>query len=136
MSLKKIVPAFLLVSVSSACMTVRPVPAPAQFIPQSNPPLVYVTYTDNSIVPVAQPKISGDTLVGTWAGLSEPVAIPFHQIQLVQAKQPARGRTRLLIAGIVAFTAAGVYAIQQLTGNYRRDQYCIPSGQVPDTNCY
>lgn len=121
---------------TAGCMTVRPVLAPAQFIPQTNPQLVYVTYTDNSIVPVAQPKISGDSLVGTWAGLAEPVAIPFNQIQVVQAKQPARGRTRLLIAGIVAFTAASAFTISKLTGNYRRDQYCIPSGQVPDTNCY
>ena len=117
MSLKKIVSAMLLASMSSACMTLRPVASPAQFIPKANPPLVYVMYNDNSIVPVVQPKVSGDTLLGTWAGLSEPVAIPFRDIQLVQAKQPARGRTRLLIAGLAALTAASVYTVLKVTGN-------------------
>ncbi len=48
---------------------------PTVFIPEQNPPVVWVTYTDNSFVPVSEPKIVGDSLMGTWQGLAEPVAI-------------------------------------------------------------
>jgi hypothetical protein len=34
---------------------------PAQYIPEHHPPIVWVTYTDNSFVPVSGPKIVGDT---------------------------------------------------------------------------
>ena len=117
MTWKKVVSVLLLGTMTSACMTLRPVQSPGQYIPKSNPPVVYVTYTDNSIVPVSQPKISGDTLLGTWAGLAEPVTIPFRDIQLVQAKQPDRGKTRMLIIGLTAVTAAGLYAIIKGTGD-------------------
>lgn len=108
------------------CMTVRPVPSVSQYIPQHNPQLVWVTYTDNSIVPVLAPKISGDSLVGTWQGLSEPVAIPLGEVKLVQARQRDKGRTTWLIAGLSVFTAAGVYAIVQATAG--KSDPCIGYG--------
>jgi hypothetical protein len=82
-------------------MTVRPV-QPAQFIPLHNPEVVWVTYTDNSFVPVAGPKIVGDSLKGTWAGLGEPVAMSLSDIKTVQAKIKSPKRTAML------FTALGV----------------------------
>jgi hypothetical protein len=115
MTLQRFTLAGVLLS-TAACMTVRPVPSFTQYVPQHNPPLVWVTYTDNSIVPVLQPKISGDSLVGTWQGLSEPVSIPLGQVKLVQARQRDKGRTTWLIAGLSVLTAAGVYAIVQATG--------------------
>jgi hypothetical protein len=116
------------------CMSVRPVPSVAQFVPQQHPLLVWVTYTDNSIVPVMQPKITGDSLVGTWQGLSEPVAIPLGDVKLVQARQPDKVRTRWLVGALTVFTAAGVYALSQATG---KAVQCVPSGgQTPDIPCY
>lgn len=63
--------------------------------------------TDNSFVPVDHPQVVGDTLKGMWAGLSEPVTIPFSQIQTVQAKMPNTKRTIMLFS-VVGLAAAGV----------------------------
>lgn len=125
MTLQRLTLAGVLLS-TAACMSVRPVPSVAQFVPQAHPQLVWVTYTDNSIVPVMQPKISGDSLVGTWQGLSEPVAIPLGEVKLVQARQRDKGRTTWLIAGLSVFTAAGVYAIVQATSG--KSDACIGYG--------
>jgi hypothetical protein len=38
----------------AACTSVRPV-QPAEYIPKNNPETVWVTYTDNSFVPVDHP---------------------------------------------------------------------------------
>lgn len=109
------VPLAVILLGSAACRSVQPVMEPSQFIPQANPTLVIVTYKDNSEVPVAQPRVSGDTLLGTWQGLDEPVAVPLNQVQRIDALQRDRKRTTLFIAGLTAFTAAGVYALIQAT---------------------
>jgi len=96
------------------CMSVRPVMQPAQFIPQANPDVVLVIYKDNSEVSVAKPRMSGDTLVGTWLGLGEPVSAPMSQVQRIDARQRDKTRTTLLIAGIAAFTAASVYTVAKV----------------------
>lgn len=98
-----------------ACTSVRPV-QPAEYIPQHNPEVVWVTYTDNSFVPVERPTVTGDTLKGTWAGLSEPVTIPFNQIQVVQAKMPNGKKTALLV-GVVSLSVAGVAYTMATAGN-------------------
>src|SRR6266550_7051193 len=105
MSLNRMVLASLVLS-AAACTVTRQV-QPAQFIPEHSPQVVWVTYTDNSYVPVAQPQISGDTLKGTWAGLAEPVTIPFSQIQTVQAKIRSPKRTAML-AVVLGLAAGGV----------------------------
>ncbi|HUL04294.1 MAG TPA: hypothetical protein VLV16_13825 [Gemmatimonadales bacterium] len=99
----------------AACTSVRPV-QPAEYIPKNNPQTVWVTYTDNSFVPVDNPTIVGDTLKGTWAGLSEPVTIPFSQIQTVQAKMPNHKRTIMLVS-VVGLAAAGVAYTVSTAGN-------------------
>jgi len=90
----------------AACTSVKPV-QPAEFIPSHNPDIVWVTYTDQSFVPVQHPQVVGDTLKGMWAGLSEPVTIPFNQIQTVQAKLPNAKRT-IMLATVVGLSVAGV----------------------------
>jgi hypothetical protein len=90
----------------AACTSVKPV-QPAEYIPQHKPSTVWVTYTDNSYVPVDNPTVVGDTLKGTWAGLQEPVTIPFSQIQTVQAKMPNKKKTVMLFT-VVGLAAAGV----------------------------
>ena len=126
MTLQRLALAGMLLS-TAACMTVRPVPSFIQFVPQRRPQLVWVTYTDNSIVPVMQPRISGDSLVGTWQGLSEPVAIPLNEVKLVQARQPDKRRTTWLIASLGVFTAAGVYALIQKTSG--KSDACVPPAE-------
>ena len=86
------------------CTSVQRVQEPGRFIPQARPNLVVVVYNDNSQVPVSGPRVSGDTLLGTWAGLGEPVAVPLNQVRRIEAVQRDKRKTTLLIAGIVAGT--------------------------------
>ena len=88
------------------CQTVRNV-QPAEYIPQHSPAMVWVTYSDNSFVPVSQPRIVGDTLKGTWAGLQEPVSVSLSEIKTVQARLPSPKRTIMLVT-VVAAAAGGV----------------------------
>lgn len=99
----------------AACTSVRPV-QPAEYIPKNNPQTVWVTYTDNSFVPVDHPTIVGDTLKGMWSGLSEPVTIPFNQIQTVQAKMPNSKRTVMLVS-VLGLAAVGVAYTVSTAGN-------------------
>ena len=95
----------------AGCMSVRSV-QPAQYIPAHHPLIVWVTYNDDSYVPVAQPHIVGDSLQGTWQGLQEPISIPLNHIQTVQARMPDHKRTVIffttmaLVSGAVAYTVA------------------------------
>ena len=110
MARNRIALAGLLLAVS-ACMTVRPV-QPAQFIPQQKPPVVWVTYNDNSFVPVAGPTMVGDTLKGTWSGLGEPVAVTLSEIKTVQAKIKSPKRTALLFTVVGAALVGVAYTIE------------------------
>jgi hypothetical protein len=106
MPLNRIPLAGVLVAIG-ACSSVKAV-QPAQFIPQAKPQMVWVTYTDNSFVPVSSPQMVGDTLKGTWGGLGEPLVIPLDQIQSVQARLPDHKRTIILFTVLgVAFTGVG-----------------------------
>lgn len=123
--------AFLLSTV--ACTSVQQVREPAQFIPQTKPDVVVVFYHDNAQVPVAEPRISGDSLIGTWAGLGEPVAVPLSQVARIDAVQRSKKRTTFLIAGLTAVTAAGIYALVQASTGGRR--VCDYSTGGPGDNC-
>jgi len=103
----RIASAGLLLAVG-ACTSVKSV-QPAAFIPQHSPPVVWVTYTDNSFVPVAQPHMVGDTLRGTWLGLNEPLTIPLDEIQSVQARLPDHARTVILFTTLVVVTGGTAY---------------------------
>jgi hypothetical protein len=115
----------------AACTTLRDV-QPAQFIPQHAPALVWVTTTNDALVPVAQPYMDGDTLRGKWAGTEKPFAIPLQGVESVQAKRPARAQTALLIAtlGLVAgamirsVAASGARSVQDQCINPDTDPTC------------
>jgi hypothetical protein len=118
------------------CVTVQPVQEPAQFIPQAKPNVVVVIYNDNSEVPVSEPRMSGDTLVGTWLGLGEPVAVPLNQVQRIDALQRDKKRTTLMIVGISAVGAAGIYAlVQAATSGRNACDYSYQPGTVPEGRC-
>jgi len=102
---------------AAGCMSLQPVQTAAQFIPKKNPRIVWVTYSDNSIVPVAQPRISGDSLIGTWQGLSEPVAIPLREVKLMQAPQRDRQKTTMMAISLGALATLGIVAIVIKKGN-------------------
>lgn len=131
----RLVPLAAVVFGGMGCAVVQPVRQPAQFIPQQHPDIVVVTYKDNSQVPIAKPLISGDSVIGTWAGLGEPVGVPLSDVQRIDAKQRSTSRTVLMIAGIAALTAGGTYAIVRVTGNgVNCDAGYIPS-TLPGARC-
>jgi hypothetical protein len=98
---------------TAACSSVQPIREPVQFIAASSPSLVYVTHRNRSVLAIANPRVSGDTLHGTWAGETRPVALPLSQVQSVEALQRDRKRTAFLVAGLGIFTGVAVYAFLQ-----------------------
>jgi hypothetical protein len=109
MALNRVPLAGLLLALAG-CMTVRKV-QPAEYIPKYSPAVVWVTANDNSYTPVAQPRIVGDSLKGTWVGLQEPVAIPLSDIQSVQAKMSSPKRTVILVASLGVVSTAVLYTL-------------------------
>jgi len=100
---------------SLACVSVQPLRDPAQSIPKANPDVVFVTYNDNSKIPLVQPHVSGDSLYGTWQGLNEPVATPLSAVRLIEAKQPNSRRTVAMVAGLAAVTAGAIWTFSLVT---------------------
>jgi hypothetical protein len=117
MSLARVSLALVLFS-TIGCATVKPVLNPAQFVAQQHPKVLYITYSDNSSVPVSQPRISGDSLFGAAPGEagSEAVAVPLHDLASIRAPQHDKSKTALLIAVIAAGTVGGVYTLTQIVG--------------------
>jgi hypothetical protein len=100
-----------------ACSSVQQVRDPAAFL-ATNPTQILVTYEDRSEVPVAMPKLRNDTIVGTWDGLSEPVALPLNRISRIDAVQKDTKKTALFIGGLVAVTAATAYGLSRESTDY------------------
>jgi len=114
------VPLLVVLLSSVGCATLRPLREPAQYIAKENPKVIYVTYKNRSVVGVAQPRVSGDSLYGTLQGQPARIAVPLSAVQLIEAVQPDGKRTALLIAGLTVFTVGGVYILLQ-TG---KDESC------------
>jgi len=99
-------------AVAAACTSVRPI-HPATYLEVNSPPVVWVTYNDNKVVPVNEPEVRRDTLRGTLDGAR--VKIPLADVQTVQAKVRDGGKTALLVGtiGIAAVSALYVGLISQ-----------------------
>lgn len=135
MTLNRVSLAGLLV-VTAGCTSVKSV-QPAEYIPQHSPAVVWVTQTDNTVVPVAQPRIDGDTLRGTLRGLQEPVAISLKEIQTVQARMSSPQRTVILISSLGVITTAVVYTILTAgnSGNNGGNPACLDAHGDPMSAC-
>jgi hypothetical protein len=137
MSLARVSLAFVLFS-AIGCATVQPVPNAAQFIDKTHPSVLYITYTDNSSVPVSQPRISGDSLYGTAPGVAgaEPVAVALTDVSQIRAPQPDHKRTALLVVAIGAMTAAGAVTLNQVFGkSCGSSAFHSDASQPPVTTC-
>ena len=88
----------ILLAASVGCASIRPVRDPARFIAESNPAVVYVTHNNGALLTITHPRVSGDSLLGTWAAVSQPLALPLSHLQRVAAVQRDRTRTTLAIA--------------------------------------
>jgi hypothetical protein len=135
MSILRLAPVAAVLLGSAACAVVQPVRQPAQFIPQQHPDVVVVTYNDNSQVPVSKPQISGDSLIGTWAGLGEPVAVPLRDVQRIDAKQKSPKRTAMLVAGVTALGAGFTYALVRVTTSGKNCDYSYSPATLSGARC-
>jgi hypothetical protein len=109
MVFRRVALAGLLLAVG-ACTSIRQVQT-AQYILEQSPDVVWVTYTNNALVPVAEPRIAGDTLRGMRQGTQRPVAIPLGQVRRVQAKVPDPTKTVILLTALGVAAASSVYFV-------------------------
>jgi hypothetical protein len=111
---------------SAGCFTIQPVRRPADFIPQTNPELVWIRQQDGEVLPVARPSLLGDTLVGIRAGTPEPVRVALPRIQSISARQPDTPRT--LLVAVTGFALAGFIAWRATKGSGSPNYCFITSG--------
>ena len=90
------------------CTTVRRVQA-AEYFADNSPEVVWVTYTNDTVVAVAEPVIRRDTLRGMWPGTRDRVKIPLGEIRSVQARVPDHTRTAILVASLGVVTVSTLY---------------------------
>ncbi len=98
--------ALLVCFATAGCTSLRTV-QPTHFIPKEQPDRVWITRTDGKLVTVDDPKLSGDTLLGTQGMEWEPVAIDLKEIHKARALTTDPVKTALFIglpiATIVSF---------------------------------
>jgi hypothetical protein len=125
MLLRRFVAAALLplLPIVTACSTMGAVRHPALFVTRKQPHVVWVTKTNNAVLPVARPRVFGDTL-GGFIG-RDYVQIPLDSVRSMRARQAAPLRTALLVgaaavslgAVIVAFSAGGTMVKPDTVGS-------------------
>ena len=106
----------LLTGAVAACTSVRSI-HPTTYLESNAPPVVWVTYTNNTVVTVAEPEVKRDTLRGTLDGAR--VKIPLADVQSVQAKVRDGRKTALLVTtlGVAVVSALYVGFISQAGSN-------------------
>ena len=98
----------LAVAGAGACTTVRGV-QPAEYLAMNSPEVVWVTYANNTLVPLAEPEIRRDTLRGMLQGQRERVKIPLADVRSVQARTPDHTKTAILATTLGVAAATSVY---------------------------
>ena len=105
----------------SGCTSVRPVTAPAPFILEKHPGVVFVAKGDHTYT-LLKPKMSGDSIVGFTPKYYKPLGFALPTVSQVKAPQPDRTRTALLVGGVAVGAAALVYAFSHASSG----QACTP----------
>ena len=117
------------------CKTIQPVSSPSNFVSAQRPDLIWVTNEWNEIVPLGNPRVAGDSLVGTWVGLGDEVRIPLSQARNVEAKQFNAGRTLILAGSLAAVSSALIYWVVNGTGEPKPCNNPEPGAGVNEGNC-
>ena len=110
----------LLLPIAAACVSVRPVLAPATFIPTRQPDLVWVTVQTGERLALARPTITGDTLTGHQLG--ELITVPLPRVQVMHARQTDKARTALFVASVTALAGFFVWRASHSSG---RSSGCV-----------
>jgi hypothetical protein len=111
-----------LLLIVAGCQSVRPV-RPAEFIPQKNPPMVWVELKQGAIQALDHPRMVGDTIKGTWENTQEDVAIPLNGVESVRVRQFDTARTLALVG--IGGAALGVVAY--FVSQAGEASYCPPN---------
>ena len=113
-------PLTLVLLAAAACKSMQPVPV--AFI-ETKPPVVYL-YDGNGVTQaVANPRLSGDTVIGTTVGSNLDIAVPLREVQQVSTVRVNRGRTAMLVSGLAV--AGGVMSYVLLSNaNGKSTFYC------------
>jgi hypothetical protein len=91
---------------------------PVEFITEASPPIVHLSDSYGVVVSIENPRLSGDTVLGTAMGQNRPVAIPLRQVQRISTVRFNGGRTALLVGGVAAMGALAAYAaLANASGN-------------------
>lgn len=106
---RRVLAVFTLVA-TTGCMSLRPVWDPGQYIAEHKPDVVYVMKGRQAVLTIANPRVSGDTVLGTLLGESEPVALPLSEIQNIGTVRFNGGRTALLVGGVASLGALAAFA--------------------------
>jgi hypothetical protein len=101
-----LVPLLLGIAGSGGCTSVRHV-QPAEYLENHTPPVVWVTYANNTVVLVADPEVRRDTLRGMLQGAR--VKIPLSEIQSVQAKVRDHTKTAILATTLGVAVVSSMY---------------------------
>jgi|SRR5918996_1881621 hypothetical protein len=108
-------PALILLLGSAGCVSIRPLSDPARYIAESSPAAVYVTHNNGALLTISHPRVSGDSLLGTWQATSQQVALPLNHFRRIAAVQRDKGRTTMLIASLSIITVSMGYLITRPT---------------------
>jgi hypothetical protein len=135
MSLPRLLGVLSLSLAFAGCRSIQPIDDPARFITQSQPAVVFVTHSNGAELTIARPHMSGDSLLGTWQGASQSLALPLNSVKQVRAERPAKTRTIVMISGltIVAGSLAFLVAQDAGSGGFNCD-YSIR--EQPSPQCY
>lgn len=112
-----------ILAATAACSSVRPLYQPARFITEKSPPVVYVVRQNGAVVAIANPRVSGDSVLGVGWDSNRSVAVPMSQVHSIAAARFDGFRTALLVGGVTLASTIAAYAI--LGGaNGHNDWYC------------
>lgn len=115
-----IVATFLLATLG--CYRVRPLWKPEEFLARAKPDVVYVRQRNRPVIPIAYPRLAGDTLRGT--GLDGgAVAVAWSDVMDVQARRFDGTRTVFAVSGMTLLSGFMVSAFLQ-AGNSRFHPPC------------
>ena len=112
------------------CARMREVFEPAQFIAAKRPPVVVVMQRSRAVVAIVNPRVSGDSVLGTVAGETRPIAVPFSDVHSVSAVRLDGVRTMLFAVGVTATASLVAYAF--VTRGSQHDWYCDYNTSVLD----
>ena len=93
----------------AACHSLQPVPV--SFIHSASPQVVYLSDGNGVTQAVANPRLSGDSVVGTALSGNGPVAVPLREVQRITTVRVSRGKTVLLISAFAGAGAMVAYAV-------------------------